>query len=637
MFSCIGPRHATFYGDDSKTERNDQQPRLFIGQYTDPLKIRNIEIWFAANRLSATIHQIFSDGIKTREGYPLVGLPREIEQEADTKKLRRFFRLTHLLPENGIDGQCNRVSVSISGKGGGGGQAVIPFQPGLALGSIVKIDFLEEIEEYANQVSEIQQIEDQIKSAENQIQLLVAKIKVRDDEITRKITKIRPTPSQPGDKQVTISNDNNAHQTLLASHVAENSSDTLISLWNRQIKGWTNYIENKAEQLNQMQQKNLPMLGSFQQGMVSPVDMKLSTMQNQVRGFESQSFSSEYISMQESISSIHDKISQTSSALSGSAGLNYGIWGAGTNYSHTDALSRRLADIKKSGKAEGVLVINARVTTAFVRCFSALHYDKRKLRILYDIMSKKSDDLGAEQKAALTAELKRYGISTLADGTRAIYVLTEAVLGGYFTAIATFFDEDRMDRKINDEQNEKSNTTGTQISGGWGLLGGTVGLSYTGGNSSKSEIDTVNSIAQTRVKIEIISEGVLTNFDRHSIEKEIIKHIDLNPAKFEMTKKDEDEIANAIKAKGDAAQIAQVKQRIKMESAGVAVINTIRGLMSQKEAQNIHTLDSAMEAFQDFNHKITSNENCGVPVGFYYELLTQEAIKNLLEETKADI
>ena len=63
MFSCIGPRHATFYGDDSKTERNDQQPRLFIGQYTDPLKIRNIEIWFAANRLSATIHQIFSDGI----------------------------------------------------------------------------------------------------------------------------------------------------------------------------------------------------------------------------------------------------------------------------------------------------------------------------------------------------------------------------------------------------------------------------------------------------------------------------------------------------------------------------------------------------------------------------------------------
>ena len=54
-------------------------------------------------------------------------------------------------------------------------------------------------------------------------------------------------------------------------------------------------------------------------------------------------------------------------------------------------------------------------------------------------------------------------------------------------------------------------------------------------------------------------------FSRDVIEHEIVKHLDLNPSKFELSKKDESEAAIMASAKGQAKTTATVKRQMKME------------------------------------------------------------------------
>lgn len=574
--------------------------QTYLGCYTDLLKSKNIEVWFDSKRgLSARIHQITSNGKMTiNEGLPLVGLPREISQLTDTDKLQAFFRLTHLLPEKGIEGICNRVSVHISGKGGV--KSAIPFQPGLALGTIVRMENLLEMEKYAETMAEIQSLEDQIRSTEDNIKVSEAKLEGRSLQ--------------------------------LKSDAAKIAQDPLCKLYQTQIVAYQNYIGDISVKIVEIQKliQTIPHFSGFKQGVVSPIDINSSKFETQSRGFDTLKFSSEYIKMDKENSEIHSKMSESTSAMSSSIGASGWGMSVNANYSRSDALAKKLVDIKKSNNSDGVLVVNATVTTRNVRCISDIRFNKDKLRQILDAMKKNNEE-----------ELKMYGISTLpskdanSPKINVIYILTEAVMGGSFNAVVTFLKSEDMKRNINDESSSHNSAGGGSVSGGvWGITA-KAALSVASGNATKSENDVLNSIAQTKVKIEFISEGAVPTFARQAVETEIFKHLDLNPSKFELTKKDEEEIAKSVTAKGEEAQIAVMKQQAKMENNQLAILNTTRGLTSVKDKQTIHTMESIMEAYDDFTAKITTDKECGVPVGFYYQVLTQEEIQLQFDQLSA--
>ena len=573
---------------------------VYLGCYTDLLRQKRIGIWSNPDEgLSARIDHLTSNGevFKSEDSIPLTGVPKEVTRETDAEKLIAFFQMTHLLPEKGMEGTCNRVSVHISGKGGV--KAAIPFQPGLALGTIVKGDIIDKMEKYATLMAEQEALEEQVRNAEQTIQALETKITSRRTQNSK--APVRADPSKgKGDAE----------------------TDPLIAIWNQQIDSTKDFLKAIADKIASAGKGEIPLFTSFQQGVVSPVDMGASVVEIQPRAFDSMNFSSTYISMREESEVISDRITQSSSASSFSAGGGWFFASGSVSHARTDAVVRRVNEIRKEGRAEGVLIINAMVTTRNVRTITDLKYDLSKLEQIHGVMGK------AEAK-----ELTRYGITNGDDGEKCLYILTEAVLGGSFTALVTFLDESRMKRDVNMVQREESRSTSAQASGGFLFWRANAGGSHASASASRNEDDVLRSIAQTRVNIEFISQGALPQFNRQIIEREIMKHLDLNPSKYELSKKDESDAAELAKG----GQVAGMKRVMKMENAQVALLNTYKGLTATKEQQNIHTMESVMGAYENFAEQMTQDKECGVPVGFYYQVLTQSEIKKILEASRRPV
>ncbi len=579
--------------------------RICIKKYTnlvkDP-KNKQIELWLdRQGGLSASIgfYNKKGDLIKRLTHLRLeglsAGLPKRIVSDKDRGILANYLENTHAIAEKGLDGTYGKVRVHISGKGGGRGK--IPFQQGIALGSVVRGKSLEKMEKYAELMAKKQIFEEQINEADEQIELLEAKI------ATRKKAK------EKGD------------------------DDPLIVNWQSQIKAIEACIVQLTKQMNPEGQKiEIPIFEGFQQALESPIDMVASHFETQPRGFDSLEYSSQYIKMDDDISEIHNKMTQSSSAnsLSVGGGGGWGLWkvNAKASYSNTDAVAKRIIQIHKEKKSQGVLIINATVTTRHVRCFTHLKYDYSKLENILQAMKEGSED-----------ELERYGI-TVDDSaqnttSKKIYMLTEAVLGGSFTALVTFLDISKTTQDAEAKSEESSSTASASAKVGFALWNVGSGFSRFSSSASQSEDDVLKNIGRTKVNIEMFANGAIPTFARNIVEHEIYKHLDLNPSKFELTKKEESEVEAFIKAEGQDREIALAKQEMKIAKNQEAFLNQYRALTSEKDKQKIHTPESVMAAYEDFSKQITEDKDCGIPIGFNYRILTQANIEQLLKEHKA--
>jgi hypothetical protein len=557
-----------------------------VKRYIDLLKQKKIEILCTSERkLFALVHALDSYGkiVSTSSPLPVRDCKKEIINK-NVDQLKRFFEKAHLIPEKGIDDNYNYVAIHMSGLGGV--KPTIPFQPGLALGSIVRGETLVKMEKYATATANNESIIEQINNAEQKLDSLQAKID------------------------------------------SKKSNKVLVEFWKKEKEQVLALIENLKNKLTETTFDEIPIFEGFHQALESPIDMAHSKIQVQPRGFDSLHYSSQYISMKQNSAEIHDKIEQASRASSASIGGGWGIFSANASHDWSKGTADRLAQIKKDDKAEGVLVINAMVTTRHVRSFTELNFDRHKLKMLINAMKSKSP-----------RDLERYGITTRIDKDRKeikeIYILTEAVLGGSFTALVTFLDEQKMNRKLDKHAEENSNATSVGASGGFWGARVSGGFSTASQNALQTEDDVLNSIINTRVNIEIISQGAMPKFEQDVIEHEIIKYLDLNPSKYELSAKDE---ADAQKfAKGTAQEKAATvfKRQMKMENAQVAFLNTCRGLASAKDTQKIHTTNSVMEAYDNFAEQMVQDPDCGIPIGFNYQLLDEDRLNEILADLES--
>jgi hypothetical protein len=234
-------------------------------------------------------------------------------------------------------------------------------------------------------------------------------------------------------------------------------------------------------------------------------------------------------------------------------------------------------------------------------------------------------------KKGTEEDYKRYGITVREDGRKEIYVLTETLIGGSFTAFVTFLDENKFKEERKKHAHEDSSTTSANARG-WFFTRIDGDYSQSSQEASQTEDDIARAVTKTRVNIEIVSQGVVPKFTREVIEHEILKHLDLNPSKFEISQRDESDVKTLITGTHQERAEAALRQQIKMANAQVAVVNTYRGLISTKDKQHIHTPHSAMEAYDNFAAQMTTDQGCGVPIGFNYQVLDEARLKQILDE-----
>lgn len=559
---------------------------IFLLSYPSMLKDRMIDVIYnPLSGLTAVIHFLDAAGntLQTSPPLPLVNMPKEMASSNDVSQLKRLFAHTHFIPEKGVDGCYNRVSIHVSGPGGG--KSLIPFQPGLALGSVVRGDTLEKMEEYATKTAAREAREQQLKAIEERIEQLDMKIKAK-----------KGTTSPAG--------------------------IALLKVWKGEQKALDTTLAAIAEQMqSETVDDKIPIFESFYQGVETPIDTTASALQVQPRGFDSLSYSSQYISMKENMSVVHDRLSQ--SASSSQVNASGGGWFFSVQASHAwaDATAKRLFQIQTSNISEGVLVISAVATTRHVRCFTKLKYDREKVRNVLEAMKTNDEKV-----------LKRYAITKKDDDTKEIYLLTEAVLGGSFTAFVTFLDEQKVKRTTDKRSEEHSSATTVTASAGIFGWGGSGSYATSRSGGSQSEDDVLRGITTTKINIEIVSQGVMPQFTRGIIEHEIVKHLDLNPSKYELSGQDAADAKAAVTATGPALAEIVAKRQMKMSNAQVAILNTYRGLTSSKEELNLHTPDSVMAAYDDFAKQMASDQDCGIPIGFNYQILSERRLQEILEE-----
>jgi hypothetical protein len=527
-----------------------------------------------------------------------------------------------LIPEKGIDGGYNRVSVHISGKGGG--RMKIPVQNGLALGSIVNGETLAKMEEYAEAQAEIEDVQEKIKAVEQRIEQLEAKIKSRklqeEKAPSRTVAEGKESPSGT------------------TTTTTRTTGALFIELWEKEINQMNSSISLLFQQMKESQEKK-EKLSSFTnsyQGFDTPIDIKASVPDVFPIGFDSLSYSSEYIDMKQDLSEIHSRMKQASSASSMNSSISGGGWigSSSASLAHTTskATADRLDQIKKEGKAIGVLAINALATTRHVRCFSKVHFDRNKLRSILDVMKNGSD-----------VDCRRHGITVRTitrdnklETVKEIYVLTQAVLGASFTALITLSDEQTTEGTGTRESRGQggTNTAAVEAKVKIPVVSGGVSGGYSNANQSgmQSEDNVLNNISNTRVNIEISCQGAMPIFARNVVEHETLKPVDLNPSKFPLSQEEEGNAEKMASANSKERDLAVYKRMMQGQNSSISTINLLRGIASVKNEQSLHTVASVMEAYENFATQVTTDPNCGVPIGFNYTVYSQEMLQDLLNE-----
>lgn len=454
--------------------------------------------------------------------------------------------------------------------------AKIPFQPGLALGSIVRGDIIDKMIKYGDVLSTTEAVEKEIRGLEQSITVLNSKISSLQAKKGRKRS--------------------------------DTTNTALLNLYKANLKLLQEKLEKlpgKIEEISGNMIGCLPSFTNITTGLTTPINFDLSEVVTSPRGFDSISYNSQYINMKESDERITDKMDQSSTSMSASTNSS-GFSGFGGSGSFSCAVMDRVAAIKNQGHASSVLVINAFVTTRNVRFIKNKKYDIENLKGILKIMS----DSSSKEK------LNKYGITTeegAGKDKKSIYLLTEAVLGGSFSAIVTYLNEDSSSRDVRDSARHAS--VQTEASYGYWLS-----TSATSQRSKESHDDYIKSLGNMNVTVEFIAQGAIPQLARDTVVRETLKH--------------QGQTLRQYASSGSEGKDMSIQERqMELQKANYeAINNTNRKTAIDKEEISIHSVNSVLKAYDDFCGEITVDDSCGVPVGFNYEILTEEKIKEIVKD-----
>ncbi len=440
--------------------------------------------------------------------------------------------------------------------------AKIPFQPGLALGSIVRGDTIKKMEKYGEVLSLIEKVQQEMRELEHGLAVVQEK---------------RTVISQKKEK------------TAVDTH--------LERLYTSQVEGLNTRLRALPARLEAVTTVELPSFSNITTGLESPIDFDITKVKTDSRGFDSVVFSSQYIDLNESNQRMQDKIEQSSSSNSMSIGGGYCGFSASGSFSWSSGAMKRVGEIKNQGHASKILLINAMVTTRNVRFFKHRSYDVIKLQNI----------LGAMRSSDDTEALKEKGITFDGD-KKCVYLLTEAVMGGSFSAIVTYLKEDTT-RGNTDDQSQHSSFSPINVKAKGGFVKGKYSNSQQKANESHN--DDLHNRGNINVSIEFIAQGAIPSLARDSVMREALKYQNQNSRKYHSS----------------GSEGSSVKDRqAQLQKATYETINMVQQTKVEKEEINIHSPNGVLKAYDEFCSEITNDPSCGIPVGFNYTVLTQDQI-----------
>ncbi|MCC6127777.1 MAG: hypothetical protein IT584_01050, partial [Chlamydiae bacterium] len=229
----------------------------FVYSYPSLMGDRKVDI-LQGDRLYGTIN-----GGRSLE---LRGIPKELLGAKSPERLRNYLKFCYPVVSKGVDGEDSAISLRPTLLGGT--RIKIPFQPGLALGSIVKGDTVKKMVAYAEKMGLVEQYQMQIEEAEDRFNVLEAKIQSYKDQ----------------------------------GRASKKSGAALIAVWEKEKRNITEKMIPKLEEALEKISYDSDFFANFQAGLHSPIDMEKSQMEIQPRAFDSLSYNSQYISMSEDLS-----------------------------------------------------------------------------------------------------------------------------------------------------------------------------------------------------------------------------------------------------------------------------------------------------------------------------------------------
>jgi len=577
------------------------QPKQMITIYRSPINDKEIYVYCdSKGRLSGVARLLYEKGCETIGRLPVLGVPSTLLQMGSICHLRSFFSRAHMIAERGFDGNIAHLHVHLSVDGGIKPQ--IPFQPGLSIGSVVNGESLDKMEEYADAMAKVEGFREQIRTSKQRLEELA---KERALEVAN--------PSLP-------------------------TPNPFISIIDNEIAIINTYLKDISSTMSALVINTIPVMAHFHAGVRSPIDFEKSPRETDPRGFDSLNFNSQYIETQKQLSEIRERMSTSSSSSSASVSRGWGPFSASVAASWASGAADRVGNILKSDTTEGVLVVNAVVTTRNVRTFKHIEYDIEALRQILSVM--KAPNPSDE-------ELKRYGITKIVPQKNPanpnaemkpkykLYILTEAVMGGSFTGIITILKKSSTQGHRETHGRESSSSTQTSAGFSVGFFGsGKAAYSNASQSASQSEEDILRNSAHTRIKIEIIVQGVITPITRDMLERELVEHVNLNPAKFELSQTDLETAKVLINGTPAQKAVANQERTMKMDAAQVALLNTVRGLKTKTVSESIHSPATVHNGYDHFSERMTEDDGAGVPVGFYYDILDEERIEREIKKAE---
>ena len=135
----------------------DSQSAVLIHSYEDLLRQGVCRVYRSSDGRFFGAYE--SPSCKPKTSLPIVGLDPRIEKIHSIATISLWFQGMIVYPGKGASDEVNRVC--LSGALRGGVKSTIPFQPGLAHGSMVAAATLERLEEYAEITGRIEAFETQ--------------------------------------------------------------------------------------------------------------------------------------------------------------------------------------------------------------------------------------------------------------------------------------------------------------------------------------------------------------------------------------------------------------------------------------------------------------------------------------------
>ncbi|MGR3912895.1 MAG: hypothetical protein QRY71_06305 [Candidatus Rhabdochlamydia sp.] len=439
--------------------------------------------------------------------------------------------------------------------------AKIPFQPGLTLGSIVRGDVIEEMEQYAQTLLKIEKIQHEIQGFERDLKNLDRNI----TDITHKKNK------------------------------TEFDHELEVLLKQQQAK-LQKKIDQLPEKIEEMGCLKMPSLPNISIELESPIDFDHTQITMHHRGFDSIYFNSQCIDMNESPHHVQNQLDQSLRAGSANISGSYGSFSIKAPYSWSADTLARVNEIHSQGYAAKIFLITALVTTRHVRLFKDIVYDLKKLAALLNMMKE------GHQEKGITAQ----------GNAKKIYMLTEAVMGGYFSAIVIY-----LKNKPQDSTQDFSSHFNKQVKEGMGFFKDKGEHLKTFQKANKSE-DNISHPDNTDISIEFIAQGTIPQLAKQKVVQELLKHEDQNLKKY-ATLRNFQENQDHYKHQSGLQQDININ----MDELQTAI---------QKEENSIHTSGKVMQAYNDFCRTIVDDPYCGIPMGFNYTVLTENEIEIIIKE-----